>query len=173
MIDTAKFTPATVYTIYIASTPEKVWQALTSAEFSRAYFHGFDVVVEEKAGGAFRVLMPDGTLHIGGEVIACDRPNKLAFTFDLNWPGLVEVLGSTLVTYEIEQAGEAVKLTLTQSQDRELSDDILSGGRSGWPAILSNLKSLLETGKIARIEMAPPARMLAALKALGIKLPGE
>jgi uncharacterized protein YndB with AHSA1/START domain len=171
-IDVAKFKPAIVYTIYIASTPEKVWQALTSAEFSRAYFHGFDVVVDEKVGGAFRVLMPDGTLHIGGEVIACDPPHKLTVTFDVNWPGLVEALGSTLVTYEIEQAGEAVKLTLTQAQDRELSDDILSGGRSGWPAILSNLKSLLETGTIARIEMPPPARMLAALKALGIKLPG-
>jgi len=173
MIDTTNFTPAIVYTIYIASTRENVWQALTSAEFSRAYFHGFDVEVEEKVGGAFRVLMPDGTLHIGGEVVACDPPHKLTVTFDVNWPGLVEALGSTLVTYEIEQAGEAVKLTLTQSQDRELSDDILSGGRSGWPAILSNLKSLLETGKVAKIEMAPPQRMLSALKALGIKLPGE
>jgi uncharacterized protein YndB with AHSA1/START domain len=172
MIDTAKFTPAIVYTIYIASPPETVWQALTTAEFSRAYFHGFDVVVDEKVGGAFRVLMPDGTLHIGGEVIEYDPPRKLTVTFDVNWPGLVEALGSTLVTYEIEQAGEAVKLTLTQSQDRELGDDILSGGRSGWPAILSNLKSLLETGTIAKIEMAPPQRMLAALKALGIKLPG-
>lgn len=172
MIDTAKFTPAIVYTIYIASPPKTVWQALTTAEFSRAYFHGFDVVVDEKVGGAFRVLMPDGTLHIGGEVIEYDPPRKLTVTFDVNWPGLVEALGSTLVTYEIEQAGEAVKLTLTQSQDRELGDDILSGGRSGWPAILSNLKSLLETGTIAKIEMAPPQRMLAALKALGIKLPG-
>ncbi|WP_398483249.1 SRPBCC family protein [Tardiphaga sp.] len=173
MIDTAKFTPAIVYTIYIASTPERVWQALTSAEFSRAYFHGFDVVVDETVGGAFRVLMPDGALHIGGEVIEYDPPHKLTVTFDLNWPGLVEALGSTLVSYEIEPAGEAVKLTLTQSQDRALSDDILSGGRSGWPAILSNLKSLLETGSVARIDMAPPTRMLAALKALGIKLPGE
>ncbi len=172
MIETATFKPAIVYTIYIVSTLEKVWQALTSAEFSRAYFHGFDVVVDETVGGAFRVLMPDGTLHIGGEVITYDPPHKLIVTFDLNWPGLSDALGSTLVTYEIEQAGEAVKLTLIQSQDRELSDDILSGGRSGWPAILSNLKSLLETGKVARIDMAPPARMLAALQALGIKLPG-
>lgn len=171
-MDTSKFKPAIVYTIYIASTPEKVWQALTSAEFSRAYFHGFDVVLDEKVGGAFRVLMPDGTLHIGGEVIEFDPPHKLTVTFNVNWPGLVDALGATLATYEIEQAGEAVRLTLTQSQDRELSDDILSGGRSGWPAILSNLKSLLETGKVAKIEMAPPARMLAALKALGIKLPG-
>jgi hypothetical protein len=65
-----------------------------------------------------------------------------------------------------------VKLTLIQSQDRELGDDILSGGRSGWPAILSSLKSVLETAKPLAVQMAPPQRMLAALKAMGIKTPG-
>jgi hypothetical protein len=75
------------------------------------------------------------------------------------------------VTYEIEQAGDAVKLTLIQSQDRPLSDDILSGGRQGWPAILSSLKSVLETGQPLAIQMAPPQRMLEALKEMGIKTP--
>jgi len=75
------------------------------------------------------------------------------------------------VTYEIEPAGDAVKLTMTESHDRPLSDDILSGGRSGWPAILSSLKSLLETGKPLKIKMAPPPRMLAALKEMGIGTP--
>jgi hypothetical protein len=84
---------------------------------------------------------------------------------------LIEKLGPTLVTYEIEQAGDAVKLTLTEAHDRPLSDDILSGGRSGWPAIISSLKSLLETGQPLVVKMAPPARMLAALKELGISTP--
>ena len=75
------------------------------------------------------------------------------------------------MTYEIEQAGEAVRLTLSQSQDRELGDDILSGGRSGWPAILSSLKSVLETGKPLAVRTAPPQRMLDALKAMGIRTP--
>ncbi len=75
------------------------------------------------------------------------------------------------MTYEIEPAGDAVKLTLIQSQDRPLSDDILSGGRQGWPAILSSLKSLLETGNPLAIKMAPPQRMLEALRKLGIKTP--
>ena len=114
---------------------------------------------------------PDGALHISGEVIECDPPRKLTVTFNVNWPELVEKLGPTLVTYEIEQSGEAVRLTLTQSQDRVLSDDILSGGRGGWPAILSSLKSVLETGKPLTVQMAPPLRMLEALKALGIKVP--
>jgi hypothetical protein len=63
-------------------------------------------------------------------------------------------------------------LTLIQSHDRPISDDILSGGRQGWPAILSGLKSLLETGEALVIKMQPPQRMLAALKEMGIKVPG-
>ena len=140
------FKPTTVYTIYIASTPEKVWEALTSAEFSRKYFFGNTVEVDLRIGGAYIVRTPDGALHVSGEVVECVSPRKLTITFNVNWPDLVEKLGITLVTYEIEQAGEAVKLTLIQSQDRPLNDDILSGGRQGWPAILSSLKSMLESG---------------------------
>ena len=171
-MDIPKFKPAIVYTIYIASTPEKVWQALTSAELSKLYFFGNSVEVDLRVGGAFIVRTPDGALHISGEVIECDPPRKLTVTFNVNWPELIEKLGPTLVSYQIEQSGESVKLTLVQSQDRILSDDILSGGRSGWPAILSSLKSVLETGKPLTVQMAPPQRMLEALKEMGIKVPG-
>jgi uncharacterized protein YndB with AHSA1/START domain len=165
------FKPAIVYTIYIAASPEKVWQALTSAEFSRKYFFGNAVEVDLKIGGPYIVRTPDGALHISGEVIECVRLRKLTVTFNVNWPELIEKLGPTLVTWEIESAGDAVRLTMTESHDRPLSDDILSGGRSGWPAILSSLKSLLETGEALTIKMAPPQRMLAALKAMGIATP--
>jgi uncharacterized protein YndB with AHSA1/START domain len=166
-----QFKPMTVYTIYIASTPEQVWEALTSAEFSRKYFFGNSVEIEQKVGGRYIVRTPDGALHISGEVIECDRPNRLSVTFNVNWPGLIEKLGPTLVTYEIEQAGDAVRLTMSEAHDRPLSDDILSGGRQGWPAILSSLKSVLETGKPLAVKMGPPERMLAALKELGIGMP--
>ena len=165
------FKPATVYTIYIASTPEKVWQALTTAEFSRKYFFGNAVEVDLKIGGAYIVRPPDGSVHISGEVVECDPPRKLTITFNVNWPELIEKLGPTLVTYEIEPAGDAVRLTMTEAHDRPLDDDILSGGRSGWPAILSSLKSLLETGQALAIKMEPPRQMLEALKKLGIKTP--
>ena len=65
------FRPDIVYTIYIASTPEKVWQALTTAEFSRKYFFGFAVEAELRVGGAFTVRAPDGSVHISGEVVEC------------------------------------------------------------------------------------------------------
>jgi uncharacterized protein YndB with AHSA1/START domain len=170
-VNVGKFKPAIVYTIYIASTPEKVWEALTTAEFSRKYFSGFAIEADLKTGGAFIARAPDGSVHISGEVIECDPLRKLTVTWNVNWPALVEKLGPTLVTYEIEQAGAAVKLTMLQSHDRDISDDILSGGRTGWPAILSGLKSLLETGKAPQIKMTPPVQMLEALKAMGIKTP--
>jgi len=171
MMNTDSFKPMTVYVIYIASTPEKVWQALTTAEFSRKYFFGNAVEVDLKIGGAYIVRPPDGSVHISGEVIECDPPRKLSVTFNVNWPSLIEKLGPTLVTYEIEQTGNAVKLTMTQAHDRPIDDDILSGGREGWPAILSGLKSLLETGEALVIKTAPPLRMLEALKKLGIGTP--
>src|SRR5260370_35097420 len=112
------FKPAIVYTIYIASTPEKVFEALTTAEFSRQYFSALAVEAELKAGGAFVARAPDGSVHISGEVIECDPPRKLTITWNVNWPALVEKLGPTLVTYEIEPAGHAVTLTLIQAPDR-------------------------------------------------------
>jgi uncharacterized protein YndB with AHSA1/START domain len=171
MIDIGNFRPDTVYTIYIAATPEKVWQALTTAEFSRHYFFGFGVEMAAKADGSFIVRAPDGSIHIDGEVLVCDPPWKLSVTWNVNWPGLVEKLGQTAVTYEIALAGDAVRLTMTESHERELPEDILSGGRNGWPAILSSLKSVLETGKPLAVKMEPPLKMLAALKEMGIKTP--
>ena len=171
MIELAAYKPDTVYTIYIAATPEKVWQALTTAEFSRQYFFGFAFEMETRVGGSFIVRAPDGSTHIDGEVLACDPPSRLSVTWNVNWPGLVEKLGQTIVTYEIAQMGDAVRLTMTEAHERELGEDILSGGRTGWPAILSSLKSVLETGKPLAIKMEPPTKMLAALKKLGIGTP--
>ena len=165
------FKPMTVYTIYIASTPEKVWEALTSTGFSRKYFFGNAVEVDLKVGGAYIVRTPDGAVDISGEVAECVPHRKLTFTFNVNWPALIEKLGPTLVSYDIETVGDAVRLTMTESHDRPLSDDILSGGRQGWPAILSSLKTSLETGEPLVVKMAPPERMLAALKRMGIVTP--
>ena len=170
-IDVKKFKPAIVYTIYIAASPEQVWKALTTAEFSRNYFSGFAIEADLKIGGAFIARAPDGSEHISGEVVECDPPKRLTVTWNVNWPALVEKLGPTLVTYEIEEAGDVVKLTMLQSHDRDISDDILSGGRTGWPAILSSLKSLLETGHALAIKMQPSERMLKALKEMGIGTP--
>jgi len=163
---TARFTPKTVYVTYIAATPEEVWQALISSDFTRKYFWERSIELEPKLGGAFVLRLPDGTVNVQGKVVAYDPPRKLAVTWHVEWPDEFRKLPECLVTYEIAQAGEAVRLTMTESHSWEVPDAILSGGRMGWPAILSSLKSLLETGKALAIKMEPPKDMLDAIKRL-------
>lgn len=166
MIDTAKFKPKTVYVIYIASTQEQVWQALTSSEFTRKYFWQRDVELEPKPGGAFALRLPDGRVNVRGRVVAYDPLRKLSTTWQVEWPEEFRKLPACLVTYELAQAGEAVRLTMTESHSWDVPDAILSGGRSGWPAILSSLKSLLEGGRPLAIAMEPPKEMIEAIKGL-------
>ena len=148
--------PQTVYVTYIASTPEKVWQALTDPAFSRQYFFGFAVSVEPKTGGRFALLYPDGRTHVSGKVLDWSPPRRFACTWIVEgMPGFAE-LPECIVAYDIEPAGEAVRLTMTESHSWDVPPAILAGGQAGWPAILSNLKSVLETGKPMAIEMAPP-----------------
>ncbi len=166
MIDVTRFTPKTVYVTYIAATPEKVFRALTEAEFTRAYFSGLAVKIEPKTGGTFQLLAPDGSVHIEGEVVEWSPPRRFACTWTVaGMPGFRD-LPACLVTYDIEQAGDAVRLTMTEAHQWDIPDGLLSGGRAGWPAILSSLKSLLEGGKALTIKMEAPTEMLAALAAL-------
>ena len=162
----AKFKPRTVYVTYIAATPEKVWQALTSSEFTRKYFWERDVEVEPKRGGAFLLRLPDGRINVRGKVVEYDPPRKLVVTWHVEWPEDFAKLPECLVSYEIAQAGEAVRLTMTEAHSWEVPVAILSGGRAGWPAVLSGLKSLLETGKALSIAMDPPREMIDAIKRL-------
>ncbi len=160
------FKPKTVYVSFIAATPEKVWQALTSSEFTRKYFWNRTVEIEPKAGGAFVLRLPDGRVNVRGKVIDYDPPRKLTVTWQVEWPDEFRKLPECVVSYEIVPAGEAVRLTMTESHSWDVPDAILSGGRSGWPAVLSSLKSLLETGKPLLIQMEPPREMIEAIKKL-------
>jgi uncharacterized protein YndB with AHSA1/START domain len=164
MADVPKFKPNTVYVTYIAATPEKVWQALTSAEFTRQYFVGFAIEVEAREGGAFFLRYPDGRVHMSGRVVEWNPPRRFSCTWLVEGMPEFRELPECLVTYEIEQVGDAVKLTMTESHSWDVPDDILAGGRAGWPAILSSLKSVLETGKPLDIKMAPPEGMVEAVK---------
>jgi uncharacterized protein YndB with AHSA1/START domain len=162
----AKFKPKTVYVTYIASTLEQVWQALTSSEFTRKYFWERTVDVEPKVGGAFVLRLPDGRINVQGKVVEYDRPRKLSVTWHVEWPEEFRKLPECIVTYEIAPAGETVRLTMTESHSWNVPEAILSGGRTGWPAVLSGLKSLLETGKAPAIAMDPPREMIEAIRKL-------
>jgi uncharacterized protein YndB with AHSA1/START domain len=171
MIDPANYKPKTIYVTYIASTPAKVWQALTDPAFTRKYFFGFAVEVEPKIGGAFRLLAPDGRVHVRGEVVDWSPPRRFASTWRVEGMKGIGELPECLVSYEIEPSGEAVKLTMMESHSWDVPDAILEGGQIGWPKILSSLKSVLETGKPVAMKMeGPPAAMMEAVqKALAEK----
>jgi uncharacterized protein YndB with AHSA1/START domain len=163
-MDIAAFKPKTVYVTYIAATPDKVWQALTDPAFTAQYFFGRTIEIEPKAGGSFLMRMPDGRVDVKGEVVEWSPPRKLAMTWTIDWNADMRQLPPCLISYDIEQAGESVKLTLTESYSWDVPETLLTGGRSGWPAILSSLKSVLETGKPLAIKMEPPKEMMEALK---------
>ena len=165
MIDVAKFKPKTVYVTYIAATPEAVFEALTTPTFTKQYFGGLAIEVEKRTGGAFRMLTPDGSVHIAGTVVDWSPPRRFACTWTMASMPQYE-LPDCLVTYDIVPAGGCVRLTMTEAHQWDIPDAILSGGRAGWPAILSSLKSVLETGKPLAVRMEQPTEMLAALESL-------
>lgn len=164
MVDVSKFKPRTVYVTYIAAPAEKVWQALTDPAFTAQYFAGFKVDVEPRAGGAFYLRYPDGRIHLSGEVIEWSPPRRFTCTWLVEGMKQVSELPVCLVSYAIEPAGEAVKLTMTESHSWDVPREILAGGQSGWPAILSGMKSLLETGTAPKIEMRPPEGFMEAVQ---------
>jgi uncharacterized protein YndB with AHSA1/START domain len=147
MTDISKFKPNTVYVIYIATTPEKMWHALTDPAFRKKYMFGFTIDIEPRVGGPFRLLAPDGSTHVSGEVVEWSPPRRLVVTWRVAGMKDFAELPECLVSYDIVPMGESVQLTLKESHSWEVPEAILQGGQSGWPKVLSSLKSVLETGK--------------------------
>jgi uncharacterized protein YndB with AHSA1/START domain len=166
-MSTPKFEPNTVYVTYIASTAEKVWAALTGAEFTKQYFFGRSVEIEAKVGGDFVLRMADGRVDVQGKVVEYDPPHRLSVTWRVEWIEEMRKLPECLVTFQIDPLGNAVRLTMTEAHQWDVPDEILAGGREGWPLILSSLKSLLETGKPIVVQISPPKEMLDAVKRRG------
>ena len=148
--------PDLVYVFYIKSTPQKVWDALTKSEFTTRFFFGRSVESDWTQGAPWKMLMPDGTLDVFGEVLVSDPPHKLQLSWDMDWGDEPEPPKAAIITYEIEPAGEAVKLTMTQHTTSAIPRKYIQAGAQGWAIILSSLKSLLETGEALLIKMGPP-----------------
>lgn len=132
-----------VYVIHIAATPEKVWEALTRTEFWEKYFEEWKVESEWTAGAPLRFYSADGALFSVGEVVAADPPRSLTYT----WPEPADKRVLELpeqLRWTIEPSGPGtVRLTLAHER---LSDAYYKSVSEGWPAVLSSLKTLLETG---------------------------
>ena len=138
-----------VYVTYINAAPEKVWDALVTPEFMRQYFFGSTFETDWQVGSPWTLEKPGGGgLADSGEVLEVEAPRRLVLSWRSEWMPEAHAEGYGRMVAEIEPSGEAAaKLTITHSIG--VADSKLIGAVSGgWPKILSNLKSLLETGSI-------------------------
>ncbi len=136
-----------VYTTYIATTPEKLWAALTNSEFTKQYFFGREIVSDWQVGSSFKLMNKDKVDHYG-EVLVCEPYRLLTVTWSVKDD---EGERFSKVTYELAPMNSTVKLTLRHEdlleKDIRKDEGKIEGFNNGWPVVLSNLKSLLETGK--------------------------
>jgi len=136
--------PEFIYISYIETTPEKLWEALTSSEFTRLYWWDTSVVSDWTVGSPFSLVLNGKTTDIG-EILEADRPRRLSYTFRHILNEAARKERPSRVTFVLEQYGTLVKLTLTHEDFAEDSV-VIDGISRGWPAIMSSLKSLLESG---------------------------
>lgn len=134
-----------VYVSYIQTTPKRLWSALTSPEFTRQYWLGVTVDADWKVGGSWKLTYPDGRTTDTGEITEFEPLKHLAIRWRHELRPELKAEGWSLCTMDLEPSGDAVKLTVTHTIEREDSKFIVAVS-GGWPQILSNLKSFLETG---------------------------
>ena len=139
--------PRLVYQIIIQAPPPRVWEAITKSEFTSRYYYGCTLKTDLTVGSPFTYHMPNGSPIVEGEVVSSDPPNRLVHTYHSVWPPLNED-APTRVTWELEALpGGVTKLTVVHEdfQGETATYQGLQGG--GWTWIISNLKTLLETGE--------------------------
>ncbi len=139
-----------VYVTFIRTTPERLWTALTTPEFIRQYWFGMHCESDWKAGSPWKLVFTDGRIGDAGEIAEAEPPRRLVIKWRNEWKEELKAEGFSLCTFEIEALPDVsppvAKLRITHSIERPESKFIhaVSGG---WPRIISNLKSLLETGQ--------------------------
>ena len=145
-----------VYVSYIRTTPEKLWSALTGAEFQKQYWFGCHCESKWTTGSPWKLVYPDGRIADTGEIAEAQPPRRLVIRWRNEWNPELKAEGWSQCTMELEPAAGAVKLSITHSVERDASK-FITAVSGGWPKVLSNLKSLLESGSIALLEPYPAA----------------
>ena len=133
-----------VFEIYIKTTPERLWEAITDSELRRQYSFGVGVTSDWTPGSRYEAVHPRGGNIAAGENLEVDPPRRLVQSFSALWGEDVKSEGTSRVTWEIEPVGDSCRLIVTHDQLREDANNQLYGG---WPMVLSGLKTLLETGE--------------------------
>ena len=135
-----------VFEIYIRTTPERLWEAITDPEIRAKYNFGAGVRSDWTPGSRMELGAPKADGLLGeGEILEVDPPRRLVHTMVALWGDDVKSEGASRVTWEIEPVGDSCRLLLTHDQLREGANEQLYGG---WPMILSGLKTWLETGEL-------------------------
>lgn len=135
-----------VYVTYIATTPERLWEALTQGEFTRKYWYDRRIESDWRVGSPVRFF--DGgsdDLTDSGVVLESDPPRRLVYTFRNEFDPEVQAMGYSRVAFTLEDHAGIVKLTLIH--DELPTEEMVEGFREGWAPILSSLKTFLESGK--------------------------
>jgi uncharacterized protein YndB with AHSA1/START domain len=133
-----------VYEIYIKTTPERLWQAITDSDIRSKYQFGAQIKSDWTAGSRYE--MGSEAVPLGeGEILEVDAPRRLVQSMVALWSDEVKAEGTTRITWEIEPVGDSCRLVLTHDQLRDGANDEIYGG---WPMILSGLKTWLETGEL-------------------------
>ena len=133
-----------VFEIYVKTTPERLWQAITDPELRSQYNFGVGVVSDWTPGSRYESQHPAAGPLAEGENLEVDPPRRLVQSANMLWSDDVKSEGASRVTWEIEPVGDSCRLTVTHDELREGANEELYGG---WPMILSGLKTLLETGE--------------------------
>ena len=134
-----------IYVTYIRTTPEKLWSALTDAEFMKQYWFGVHGESQWTTGSAWKIVSPEGQTLDAGEIVEADPPRRLVIRWRNQFKPELKAEGDSLCTMELEPSGTAVKLSITHTIEHEPSK-FIEAVSGGWPKVISNLKSLLETG---------------------------
>ena len=135
-----------VYVTYIRTTPEKLWSALThDVDFMKQYWFGTHCDSQWTPGSSWKMVSPDGSVTDAGKIVEAEPPRRLVIRWQHQKKPELKAEGESLCTIELEPSGTAVKLSITHTIERDPSA-LIAAVSGGWPKILSNLKSLLETG---------------------------
>jgi uncharacterized protein YndB with AHSA1/START domain len=137
-----------VYVTYIRTTPEELWAALTTSEFMKKYWFGMNFETDWKVGSAWKLVFPDGRIADTGEIVEFDRPRRIVLKWRNEFRPELTAEGYARCSIELEPQDGAVRLAIIHTIVRPQSK-LIEAVSGGWPRILSNLKSLLETGQIA------------------------
>ena len=136
-----------VYVTYIHTTAEKLWAALTTPEFTKQYWFGATLETDWKAGSPWKMKFADGRVTDAGEILESDPPRRLVLKWRHELNSELKAEGYSRCEMAIEEKDGVAKLTIAHEIDVAEPSKFIAAVSGGWPKILSNLKSLLETGK--------------------------